>query len=664
MQFSDIKGFGAKRIEQLKNAGFTKLGDLLSYFPTKYIDTQNLSDLSKCNDGDNVVICACTDEKPKLVFPKRGLNIVKAKFIYDGKSVWLNWFNQRFMVNAVVPQKYYFISGKLKKFKSVYSISAPQLIPFEEGEKGVISVYKPIGKVSSKLISEAIKVAIRSVTVRGYIPENITQKHGLMNLNDAFKTVHFPQNIEKLSLARRTLEIEKITYMLCAYNIIKEKEGVNRAFSYPTGVEKVEEVIKRLPFDLTCAQDKAINEIIRILRSDERLNLLLEGDVGCGKTIIAFLAMYFAVLNGKQAVLIAPTEILASQHYKNAQKFFADKGVELAYLSSSVSKNARIDELKKIVSGRAKCIFGTHSLLSDEVEFSNLSLVVIDEQHRFGVAQRARLENKTKGADSIVISATPIPRTLALTLYGDLNRIIIDEMPARKAKVTTRLVPIEKENAMWEYIKNQADLDGRTFVVAPRIADDEDGVSAESIFEKRAKAFGDKIALLHGKVKDSEKNQIMQDFSDGKIKVLVATTVVEVGIDVPEATTMVVYGAERFGLSQLHQLRGRVGRGEKDAYCFVLSDTENAETKSRIDYFIKTNNGFELAEYDFKMRGAGDFLGYEQHGSVKGYSADPVLIATCKNISDEMLGKDDYKKKIANSLAISTFDYFSEITLN
>jgi ATP-dependent DNA helicase RecG len=395
-----------------------------------------------------------------------------------------------------------------------------------------------------------------------------------------------------------------------------------------------------------------------------RLNLLLEGDVGCGKTIIAFLVMYFAVLNGKQAVLIAPTEILASQHYKNAQKFFADKGVQLAYLSSSVTKNDRANELNKIASGHAKCIFGTHSLLSDDVVFSNLSLVVIDEQHRFGVAQRARLENKTKGADCIVTSATPIPRTLALTLYGDLNRIVIDEMPARKAKTTTRFVPIEKENAMWEYVKNQADLDGRTFVVAPRISDEEDGVSAESIFEKRAKAFGDKIALLHGKIKDSEKNRIMQDFSDGKIKVLVATTVVEVGIDVPEATTMIVYGADRFGLSQLHQLRGRVGRGEKDAYCFVLSDTENIETKSRLDYFIKTNNGFELAEYDFKMRGAGDFLGYEQHGNTKGYSVDPVFITTCKNISDEMLANGECKKKIANSLIESTYDYFSEITLN
>ncbi len=664
MDFSDIKGFGEKRINQLKEAGFYGPADLLTYFPSKYIDTTRLSDLSKLSEGDDVIICACTLEKPKLAFPRRGLSIVKVKFIYNGKTVWASWFNQRFMARNIVPGRYYYITGKLKKFKTVYEISAPQLIRFTGESLGIIPIYKPIGKVGSSLIADAVKAALTAVNVNGYVPNFIAKKYGLMGLNKAFEVVHQPQSMEQLSAARKTLDTERLSYMLCAYSIIKEKEGNARLRYYTMGFDKVEAAIDELPYKLTSAQEKAVMQIFEKLRSEERLNVLLEGDVGCGKTVVAFLAMYLAAINGHQAVMIAPTEILATQHYEKALEFFTKKGIDCAFLSSSLSRVQRESELYKISSGSAKCVFGTHSLLNPDVCFDNLAMVVIDEQHRFGVAQRARLENKAQGADCIVMSATPIPRTLALTLYGDLAQIIIDEKPLHKAKTITRYVPPEKEKAMWEYILSQANEDGRTFIVAPKISDDEDGISAETIFKEHVNDFGDKLALLHGKIKDNVKSATMRDFSEGKIKALVATTVIEVGIDVPEATTMIIYEADRFGLSQLHQLRGRVGRGSKDSYCFVLTSTQNAETKARLEKFISSNDGFELAEYDFKSRGAGDFLGYSQHGVRNGFVADPEHVALCKSISIEMLTSPDCRIKVEKSLATSACDYFSEITLN
>lgn len=664
MQFSEIKGFGEKRIRYMKEAGFDSPADLITYFPTRYIDTANLSDLYKAEEGERVVILACTQEKPKAVYPRRGLSIVKVKFTYDGKTVWASWFNQPFMAKNIVPNRYYYIAGKLKKYKSVYEITGPQLIRFTGEEPPVIPVYKSIGKIGSTLISDAIKSALKMLSVDGYIPNDIASKYSLSSVNEAFNKIHFPRTISDVNDARYTLETERLSYMLCAYSIIREREGNARVHFYKDNGKLLKEAIESLPFVLTESQLKAVRTIFKTMNSPTRLNALLEGDVGCGKTIVAFLAMLHASKSGYQSAMIAPTEILALQHYRKAVEFFEKFGLKCAYLSGSLTKAEREKAIQSISSGEAKCVFGTHALIYDEVEFNDLSLVITDEQHRFGVAQRARLENKTKGADSIVMSATPIPRTLALTLYGDLLSIIIDGVPSKKAKTETRFVPKDKEKGMWSYVRAQAEYGGQTFVVAPRISDDEDGISAESLYEEHKKELGDKVALLHGKQKDGVKNATMQAFADGKIKVLVATTVVEVGIDVPNATSMIIYDADRFGLSQLHQLRGRVGRGTKDSYCFVLTSTTNPETEERINKFISTSNGFELAEYDFANRGAGDFLGYNQHGNAGALTTDPNYIAHCKTISKEMLERNSCREKIKKSLAQNASDYFSEIALN
>lgn len=665
MQFSDIKGFGEKRIEALKSVGIETPSDLITYFPSRYIDTKNLTDLKTAAEGERVIILACMREKPKVAYVKKRLSVVKVKFVYDGANVWCSWFNQPFMAKNIVPERYYYIAGKLKKFKSSFEIVAPQLIKFTGNEPPVIPVYKSIGKVSSALISEAIRAALDAITVDSYIPREIAEKYGLSNLNAAFKSVHFPLSMAEVVNAQRVLSVERLTYMLAAYSIIKAGESDARAHIYKDYGGKLAAAIDKLPYELTAAQKNCIKSIVEGFNSDKRVNVLIEGDVGCGKTVVAFLSMYYAALSGYQSALMCPTEILAFQHYEKAVELLEPLGVRCEFLSGSLNKKARDGVISNIASGMVDCVFGTHAILGDDVNFRALSLVITDEQHRFGVAQRAKLENKSKDTDSIVMSATPIPRTLALTLYGDLKRLVIDELPAKKAKITTRFVPAVREEGMWNYIAAKADAGEQTFVVAPRITDDdEQKSSAEALFEKYSPRFNGSIALLHGKLKDSVKNETMRAFNSGEIKVLVATTVVEVGIDVPNATTMVIYDADRFGLAQLHQLRGRVGRGQIDSFCFVLSGSENEETMNRLNRFISCSDGFALAEYDFKSRGAGDFLGYSQHGAGGAFPSDPEIIELVRQIKTELLSDTAAKSKIEQSISGGKYDFFSGITLN
>lgn len=664
MEFREIKGFGEKRIALMKEAGFDSPADLLTYFPARYIDTAHLTDLNAACEGDRVVILASSAEKPKYARIRKTLGVVKAKFVYDGKTVWCSWFNQPYMVKNVIPDRYYYICGKLKKFKSTFEIVAPTLLPFDGNENRVVPVYRPIGKVSGKLVGEAVSKALERVKVEGYIPPVVAEKYGIGRVDEAVRNMHAPKRIADVTTAKRTISIEKLAYNLCAYSLVKSS-AADKPFRYGDGTNELNAAISSLPYSLTPAQKSALGDIIKGMRSREKTNFLVEGDVGSGKTIVAFLAMYYAALNGYQAALMCPTEILARQHFRNALKFFTEKGVTCAFLSGSVTGAARAKTLADLESGAASLAFGTHALLGDDVIFNALSLVITDEQHRFGVAQRGKLENKSEGADTVVMSATPIPRTLALTLYGELGLVEMKGVPARKARTTTRFVPHGKEEDMWEYVRTRAENGEQTFVVAPRISGDEEDETegATEIYEKRKKSLGNKAALLHGKMKDREKDDIMSAFARGEIAVLIATSVVEVGIDVPNATTMIVYDAERFGLSQLHQLRGRVGRGDKDSYCFILSDNDSPETRARLDYFTDNTDGFALAEYDYRVRGGGDFIGVNQHGE-SAYDLTPELVAAASAIKKEMLGYPSVVEKIASTITDNKYEYISRLTLN
>ena len=664
MEFREIKGFGEKRVALMKEAGFDTPADLLTYFPIRYIDTANLSDLATAKEGDRVVILAATSEKPKYARIRKTLGVVKAKFVYDGKTVWCSWFNQPYMAKNVVPGKYYYIYGKLKKFKSTFEIVAPTLLPFDGSKPRVVPIYKPVGKVSGKLVAEAVSKALERLKIEGYIPQAVAEKYGIGRVDEAVRNMHTPQKIEDVTAAKRTISVEKLAYNLCAYALVKRSAG-DKPFRYGDGTDKLNAAISSLPYSLTSAQKSALGDIIKGMRSREKTNLLVEGDVGSGKTIVAFLAMYYAAFNGYQAVMMCPTEILARQHFRNALEFFTEKGVTCAFLSGSVTGAARAKTLADIESGAASLAFGTHALLGDDVTFADLSLIITDEQHRFGVAQRGKLENKSDGADAIVMSATPIPRTLALTLYGELGLIEMNGVPNRKAKTVTRFVTPEKEESMWAYVRDRAEKGERTFVVAPRISGDEEDetAGAEEIYEKRKNDFGGRAALLHGRMKDKEKDAVMSAFVRGDVSVLIATTVVEVGIDVPEATTMIVYDAERFGLSQLHQLRGRVGRGDKDSYCFILSDNASPETRERLDYFVGNSDGFALAEYDYRVRGGGDFIGVNQHGE-SAYDLTPELVAAASEIKKEMLGYPSVVEKIVSTISDNKYEFISRLTLN
>lgn len=665
MQFSDIKGFGVKRTEKMKEAGFSCPEDLVYFFPSDYIDVKNLSDLASVSDGERAVILGHVEKQPKPVYPRRGLSIIKAKFIYGSDVVYCSFFNQPYLANSLVPTKYYYVYGKLKRNAKSYEIVGGKLLPFTGNEPPMIPVYKQLKGVSSRLVSDAVRATLEKVSVGSFAPSAVRKELGLGDVDRAIREVHFPSSPCALTESKRLLSVEKLAYNLCTYSVVRSDEGVFRQKFYSRNDDALSDMINALPYRLTQAQQRCLDSIIARFHSDKRLNALLEGDVGSGKTIVIFLAMYYAALSGGQSVLIAPTEILARQHYAKATAFFEGIGIECAYLSSAVrTKGERERVLERINSGKAKCVIGTHSLLSDDVYFENLFFVVADEQHRFGVSQRARLENKTRGADSIVVSATPIPRTLALALYGELERLVLDEAPQSRGGVTTRFVPKEREMGMWNYVEERIALGERVFVVAPRIEEADDCPSAESIYEANKSRFGDDIALLHGKQSDKAKGEIMAKFTGGSVKVLVSTTVVEVGVDVPEATVMIIYGADRFGLSQLHQLRGRVGRGEKSAYCFVLSSVDSENARSRLDAFIGCSDGFALAERDFALRGAGDFIGQSQHGNAGSFPSDAGVIADAKRLSGEVLLRPDCVKAFREKLSDENCDYFGELTLN
>ena len=462
-----------------------------------------------------------------------------------------------------------------------------------------------------------------NVKIEGQISNEFCQKNGLLPLNHCIRALHKPSNQGELFNAKNHAALQMLAFNLATFMLLKGQNSQIKRNRYDDNVSTLRKVINSLPYKLTEDQTQVVQNIINDLHSDRRMNRLIEGDVGCGKTIVAFAAMYYVALSGCQVALMAPTEILARQHYAKAIDFFGDIKCEL--LCSSQSKERQNEALFNIENGNAQIVIGTHAIFQDNVMFKNLALTVVDEQHRFGVAQRGNLENKGFNTDSLVMSATPIPRTLALTMYGDLDISVIKTLPSGKAKIFTKFVPKSKEKEMFDYIYTRTLIGEKSYVVCPRV-EDEESISAVQMYKELKKQFGSVVGLIHGQMNEADKNKAMTDFVNGKIMILVCTTVIEVGIDVADAINIVIFDAERYGLSQLHQLRGRVGRGKKDSYCFLIS--KNEKPCQRLEYFARTNSGFDLAEYDFKQRGAGDFWG--QDSTVKEvFLAEFALMKIC-----------------------------------
>lgn len=664
MELDEIKGLGAKRINSLKENGISSVDDLLTVFPYDYVDLTNLASPSACVGKGNVALLGTVIEAPKVKYLRKGLFLATAVFEgSDGIKFECGWFNRKYLKNVLPVGKQTYVYGKVERYGKKLSVSNPTLISIAENMPSVYPLYRPIKGVPSNVFTNAVDTVLENVRISSYLDEGTQRKYGLSELGTAFRHIHRPPSFELLEKARRSIAIENLSCGIALYSILKQSGEKHHV--YRGDVAEFNRFLENLPFTLSDDQSKAIGEILADLNSPKKMNRLLQGDVGCGKTIVALSAMFYAAVGGLQSVLMSPTEILAEQHFGNACKLFEPYGISPVFLSSSVASAKRREILEKIESGEALVVIGTHALIQDDVRFRNLSLIITDEQQRFGVKQRGMLENKAQNADYLVMTATPIPRTLALTLYGDLDESSIHTLPKKKAETFTRFVPQSKIDDMLKYVLKKAKIGEQTYLVCPRI-DDDDLISVNSLYEKlRNSAIKPYLGMLHGQMTDEAKTKAMHDFSAGSIRVLVTTSIIEVGIDVPQATSIIIFNAERYGLSQLHQLRGRVGRGTVDSYCFLLSDARDSEkARERIEYFISCRDGFALAEYDFKMRGAGDFLGTRQHGDSFFAAADKSVIDTAKAISVELVESEKFKERILSSTKEGQLLFIEKLTLN
>lgn len=657
LELSEIKGIGVKRLKALNEMGIFTPSDLLLRFPDRYIDVSAKVDRT-LKDGDIVSFLGETVGQAKRSFIRRGLSVVNCSFKNNGIVVRCSWFNQPFAARNLVEGDNVYVVGKVKRFKSAVQVINPTLLTPQPTDESIVPVYKT--PIPSRTFEAAVKIALNNVRVNSFIPAVLAEKFGLMPLQTALMRIHCPRDMMELAIARRSVAVENLCYVITSYRLLKDDR---RDFAYSAPRTAINEFINSLPFPLTAEQADAIDGIISALRSDKLTNMLVQGEVGCGKTIVALAAMFYAAKCGYQSAIMTPTEVLARQHYATMVKYLEPFGVKSQLLCASMNAKQKEAALFNIKFGAASCIVGTQSLIGDDAVFCDLRLVIADEQQRFGVNQRAKLESKGGKTDMIVMTATPIPRTLALSLYGELQQIDIRALPANRPQIHTSIVPQSKIDHMYGYIINKAAVDERTYIICPRIeGGDDDVTSVDDIYNRLKSTQGASyVGCIHGKMRDAEKNSIMSDFKSGKIKILVSTTVVEVGIDVPEATTVVVFDAERFGLSQLHQIRGRVGRGTKESYCFLVSERGSEESDARLKEFCKLSDGFSVSELDFKLRGAGDFVGLRQHGNGN-MEIDNNIIERARALSDALIADGSASENIVESLKAPEF--IKSVTMN
>ncbi len=644
-------------MQALNEMGIYTPSDLLLRFPDKYVFCDTAID-GRVRDGEEISFVGDVVSPAKRSFIRRGLNVVNCTVQNNGVLVRCSWFNQPFAARNLQLGSRVYVVGKVKKFKNSVQLTNPTLLTPQDGDDGVIPVYKTT--IPSRTFAAAVKTALDNVKVNSYIPSRLAERYGLIPLQKALQGVHAPRNRAELADCKRSVAVENLCYVITSYRLLKDDR---RDFVYSAPPSVINDFIKGLPYSLTAEQVAAAREIISALRSDKLANMLVQGEVGCGKTVVAMLAMFYAAKCGCQSAIMTPTEVLARQHYATMVKILEPLGVKTQLLCASMNARQKEEAMFNIKYGNASCIVGTQSLIGDCIEYKNLRLVIVDEQQRFGVNQRAKLESKGNKTDMIVMTATPIPRTLALSLYGELQQTEIRELPANRPKIHTSVVPSVKIGDMYDYIGKKAAADERTYIICPRIDGGDDDVTGVDDIYKRLKnsALAPLVGCVHGKMKDAEKNEVMSAFKSGAIKILVSTTVVEVGIDVPEATTVVVYDAERFGLAQLHQIRGRVGRGVKESYCFLISENGTPESDARLKDFCGLKDGFSVSELDFNLRGAGDFVGLRQHGSGT-LQIDNAIIERARALSDALIADGTSSESIIGSLKAPEF--IRSVTMN
>lgn len=616
-----VKSVGPNRVKLLNKLKINTLKDLITYYPRDYEDRSKPKNLYECADGEEVLIEAMATGR--IVEMRKGRMVISKLTVKDQTGTcYITWFNQGYLKDKFHPGRMYRFFGKISVKGSRFEMNSPVYDEIDESKNTgkIIPIYPLTYELKQNTLRRIIENGLAEVKgqLAETLPEYILKENGLWDINSTIERIHFPHEFSDFNKARERLVFEELLTMQLALLKLKNNyEHDKNGIQFDKNV-KMSYVINILPFKLTKAQLRVLEEIDRDMESDKPMNRLLQGDVGSGKTVIAMIAAYKAVKSGYQAAILAPTAILASQHLESFQGILDELGIRSALLISSVTKKKKAEILEKLQNGEIDVLIGTHAILEENVVFKNLGLVVTDEQHRFGVKQRSTIASKSQNPDVIAMSATPIPRTLALILYGDLDISIIDELPPNRKKIETFAVRKNMEERVNAFIAKQINEGRQAYIVCPLVEENEE-MGLKSVIELAEKyqqeTFSNyKVAYLHGKMKAKEKDEIMQRFKDGEIQILIATTVIEVGVNVPNASIMVVENAERFGLAQLHQLRGRVGRGEYQSYCILKFDGNGETVRQRMKVMCDTNDGFIISEKDLELRGSGDFFGTEQHG--------------------------------------------------
>lgn len=640
-----LKGVGEKRAELLQKKGIDTVGALLRFYPRAYLDWQNITPISECPEGENVCVRAEITSPVKTVNIRRGMTLYKFAAADDSGVIEVTLFNRKYLAENLRQGRSYLFYGKLGYGITLRQMSSPEIMPAEY--MGIEPVYAATEGLSSKTIEKIMKNAlVYADGMTDVIPQGIREKNGLCDFKTALKSIHFPLERQALESAKRRLVFEELFVLQTGLLFLKRRRRALAGCTVKNNL--LEEFKKTLSFKLTGAQERVINECLTDMMSPRPMNRLIQGDVGSGKTAVAAALMYISAGNGFQSALMAPTELLAEQHFKTLCKITENSGIKCALLTGSLTKKQK-DEVKAgLKSGEIKVAVGTHALLTDDVEFENLGLVVTDEQHRFGVGQRGRLSSKGNNPHTLVMSATPIPRTLGLIIYGDLDISIIDEYPAGRQKIATYCVDSSYNARVYNYIKKFIAEGRQAYIVCPLVDENEAlGIKSASEYYKELSENqfkGYTVGLLHGKMKPKDKENVMRRFAAGEIQLLISTTVIEVGIDVPNAALMVIENAERFGLSQLHQLRGRIGRGKYSSACILISDVKSGDTKRRLDVIKNNTDGFKIADEDLKLRGPGDFLGSRQHGlpdmKIADIFADRETLHLAGKEAEELIKRD------------------------